>query len=414
MSKVLSNAVTAVLFPLVAAALTACGGGGGSAAPGGQSAPIAVGEPSPAALVVKADFVSMARAASCSELRNRLFIIDQKQVLWDRTGNCPDNAPSLTLFGALPSQQLCLSGGLLSGPRTSCADDSKRAQFETMVNNIDKADLGLGAGHTIEIVNVLPPDGATLGMEILRQSRYTGIDEERTVVMTDKASFEAVWNDWHRILSSIHLPPKIDFSRKMVVGVFTGRQKSDCRSVTVGRVGAADGKLAVQYEQDRVDPAAQCIAQFTSPGVLVVLDRYDVPVVFSRITPQKVAFTRIQTGLNNALTGQAPSNVVVKDAAAWAALWTHYSEPGVPLPAVDFSKSMVLFAFYGSASGCDGTRLEEVTRVDGKLYVTSTDTPPGPNVACTASFTVRGAMVTVDRSDEPVVFISKQMPAPTI
>ncbi|KQV89952.1 hypothetical protein ASD15_24995 [Massilia sp. Root351] len=414
MSKVSSKAVAAVLFPLAAVVLAACGGSGGAAAPGGQSKPIAVGEPSPAALVVKADFVSMARAATCSELRNRLYLIDQKQVLWDRAGNCPDNADSRTLFGALPAQQLCLSGGLLSGPRTSCADDSKRAQFETMINNLDKADLGLGAGHQIEIVNVLPPDGATLGMEILRQSPYTGIDEARTVVLTDTASFEAVWNDWHRILSSIHLPPKIDFSRKMVVGILTGRQKSDCRSVTVGRVGVADGKLAVQYEQDRVDPAAQCIAQFTSPGVLVVLDRYDAPVVFSRITPQKVAFSRVQTSLNHALTGQAPSNAVVKDAASWAALWSRYSTPGAPLPAVDFSKSMVLSAYYGMAPGCDGTRLEEVARVDGQLYVTSSDTPPGPNVACHAAFTARGAMVTVDRSDEPVAFIIRQMPAPTI
>ena len=412
MNKISSKAVSALLFPLAAVVLTACGGG--AAAPGSKSAPIAVGEPSPAATVVTADFVSMARAASCSELRNRLFIIDQKEVLWDRAGSCADNADGRTLFGAVPAQQLCLSGGMLSGPRMSCVDDSNRARFETMLNNLDKADLGLGAGHKVEMVNVLPPDGTTLAMEILTRSQYTGIDEERTVVLTDTAAFEAVWNDWHRILSSIHLPPKIDFSRKMVVGVLTGRQKSDCRSVTVGRVGVADSKLAVQYEQDRLDPAAQCIAQFTSPGVLVVLDRYDAPVVFSRITPQKVAFSRIQTSLNNALMGQAPSNEVVKDAASWAALWSRYSTPGAPLPAVDFSKSMVLSAYYGVASGCDGNALQEVTRVDGKLYVTSTDTPPGPNVACIASFTARGAMVTVDRSDEPVVFIIRQMPAPTI
>lgn len=409
MNKVLS----AIVLPLAATLLTACGSGGDAAAPGPQTAPIAVGEPSPAQ-VVKADFIQMARAGACTELRNRLFIIDQKLVLWDRAGSCADASYAVTLHGATPAQQLCLSGGTLSGPRASCADETKRAQFDTMLNNLEQPDLGLGAGHKVEIVNVLPADGVSLGMEVLKQSTYTGIDEARTVVLTDTASFEAVWNDWHRILSSIHLPPKIDFSRKMVVGVLTGREKNDCRSVTVSRVGVADGKLAVQYEQDRVDPAAQCIAQYSSPGVMVVLDRYDAPAVFSRIAPQQLAFSRIAVNLNSQPVDRPAANVVVKDAAAWAQLWTTYSNPGVPLPAVDFSKSMVLFAFYGVASGCDGHKLEEVARVDGKLYVTSTDTPPGPAVACIAAFTARGAMVTVDRSDEPVVFINKRLPAPVI
>ncbi|KQW89892.1 hypothetical protein ASC94_19180 [Massilia sp. Root418] len=409
MNKVLS----AIVLPL-AALLTACGSGGGDAAHGGQTASIAVGEPSPPALVVKADFIQMARASTCAQLRNRLFIIDQKQVLWDRAGNCADASYARTLHGALPAQQLCISGAMLSGLRSSCTDQSNLAQFDTMLNNLEQPDLGLGAGHKVEIVNVLPADGASLAMEVLVQSPYTGIDDARTVVLTDTAAFEAVWNDWHRILSSIHLPPKIDFSKKMVVGITTGREKSDCRSVSVARVGVADSKLAVQYEQDRVDPAQQCIAQYTSPGVMVVLDRYDAPVVFSRVAPQQLAFSRIATSLSSIPVDRPAANVVVKDAAAWAQLWSSYSNPGAPLPAVDFSKSMVLFAFYGVASGCDGTKLDEVARVDGKLYVTSTDTPPGPKSACIASFTARGAMVTADRSDEPVVFISKRLPAPTI
>ena len=410
MNKVLS----AVVLPLAAALLTACGSGGDAAAPGGKTAPIAVGEPSPPALVVKADFIQMARASACTELRNRLFIIDQKQVLWDRAGNCADASYARTLHGALPAQQLCMSGSMLSGLRTSCTDQSQLAQFDTMLNNLEQPDLGLGAGHKVEIVNVLPADGTSLGFEILWQSEYTAIDDQRTVVLTDTAAFEALWNEGHLNLSSIHLPPKIDFSRKMVVGVFTGKQKTDCRNVTVSRAGVADGKLAVQYEQDRVAPTAQCIAQFTSPGVLAVLDRYDAPVAFSRIAPQPLAFTRIAASLNPLPVDRPAANVVVKDAAAWAQLWARYGNPGAPLPAVDFSKSMVLFAFYGVASGCDGTRLEEVARVDGKLYVTSTDTPPGPGVACIASFTARGAMAAVDRSDEPVVFINKRLPAPTI
>ena len=400
----------ALLLPsalLTAALLTACGGGGDQSNPG-QSAPVVT------APVVAADFVRMARAGSCNELRNRLYIIDQQQVLWDRAGACIDNGYARTLYGALPTQQLCSSADSVAGPRTSCTDESKRTQFDLMVKNIELADLGLGAGHKVERIDVLPADGSTLGVDILWQSAFTAIDDERTVVLKDTTAFEALWNEGHLNLSSIHLPPKIDFTRKMVVGVFTGKQKDGCRSVTIGRVGAVDGKLAVEYDLGRVADTALCIPQFTSPGVLAVIDRYDAPVQFSRIAPQPVAFTRIATSLNATPPDRPLANIVVKDAAAWAQIWTRYSTAGAPLPAVDFGRSMVLFAFYGVASVCDGNKLDEVARVDGKLYVTTTVTPPDPAALCVAVPTARGAMVTVERSDAPVVFVGKRLAAPTI
>lgn len=261
----------------------------------------------------------------------------------------------------------------------------------------------------------LPKDGTTLAFEILWQSPFGAIDEERTVLATDTAAFEKLWNEAHLNLSSIHLPPKIDFTKKMVVGVFTGKQLSGCRAVTIARTGIEAGKLAVEYDNRDVQwSSAPCKAEYTSPGTLAVLDRLDVQAVFSRIVPQPLAFSRIAASLDSADVSRPPATVVVKDAASWAALWTRYSVAGAPLPAVDFSKSMVLFAFYGVTSGCDGNKLEEVARVAGKLYVTSTYTPPGPNVACVAAFLAHGEMVTVERSEEPVVFISKRMPAPTI
>lgn len=274
------------------------------------------------------------------------------------------------------------------------------------------------AGQPTPIAVGEPAPSASLGFEILWQSPFTAIDDERTVVLSDTAAFEAVWNDGHRNLSSLHPPPKIDFSRKVVVGVFAGKQLNGCRSVTISRAALADGTLTVEYDLGRLATLAVCKPEFTSPGVLAVLDRSDAPasakVQFSRIEPLPLAFGRIAASLNPAVAERQPANLVVKDAAALAQLWTRYSVPGTPLPTVDFSKSMVLFAFYGVDSGCDGNQLEEVWRVNGKLYVTSTYTPPGPATLCIAAFTARGAMVTVERSDEPVLFISKRLPAPAI
>ena len=73
---------------IAGALLSACGGG--SSTHDQQATPgIAIGEPPPVALVT-APFIVMARTASCSDTRNRLFVIDGKQVFWDHAGQCAD------------------------------------------------------------------------------------------------------------------------------------------------------------------------------------------------------------------------------------------------------------------------------------------------------------------------------------
>ena len=74
--------VSVLLIPAFAALLSACGGSEGGTGGAVLAAPgIAVGEPSPGGQVVAADFIKMARDGVCAERRNRLFVIDQKQVL---------------------------------------------------------------------------------------------------------------------------------------------------------------------------------------------------------------------------------------------------------------------------------------------------------------------------------------------
>ena len=414
----MKNVLCIAAIPLFATLLSACGGGGGGGpvtAGNALTAPgIAVGEPSPPARVVAADFIRLARESGCSEQRNRLFVIDGKQVLWDRAGNCADASYAQTLYGVLPAIQLCSSGDTIAGPRTSCTNDNNRALFDTMLKNLDKADLGLGAGHTVEQLAVPPRDGSNLTFEILWQSPFGAVDDARDVVVTDTAAFEKLWNEAHLNLSSIHLPPKIDFTRKMVVGVFTGKQLEGCRSVMIGRTGIEDGKLVVEYDTARRQTVPVCKPEFTSPGMLAVLDRVDAPAQFRRIEPQPLAYTLIDPELDSSDTSRAPATAVVKDAAGWAALWARYGKPGATPPAVDFSKSMALFAFYGVTSGCDGNELTDVSMVNGRIYATNTYTPPGPATMCVAAFMAHAKIAVVARSEQPVVFISKRLPPPSI
>jgi len=97
-----------------------------------------------------AAFKKMARGAECADIRNRLYVIDEEFVLWDRAGNCPDAAYSVALYGGAPDQELCVHHDSIAGPVKVCRDVAYEAMFETITGNLDKADLGLGTEHMVE------------------------------------------------------------------------------------------------------------------------------------------------------------------------------------------------------------------------------------------------------------------------
>jgi hypothetical protein len=171
--------------------LSACGGGGGAEPMSAVRTPsfegIAVGEPNPSAQVDKDVFIKMAQGAACSDKLNRLYIIDNAQVFWDVAGSCADASYSYALFGATPELKRCSAGDSIAGPRTSCADERNRETFDTIVKNRDKADLGLGSSHKIEVVDLTPQVklGDTVPFEQLLVNQFSGNSDVKNVVVRD-------------------------------------------------------------------------------------------------------------------------------------------------------------------------------------------------------------------------------------
>jgi hypothetical protein len=99
-----------------------------------------------------APFREMASTAGCSDIRNRLFLIDGQLVFWDRAGNCFDNSYSLTLYGSTVDNILCYLHDSIGGPVRGCQDDSYQDMFDTIIANLDKLDLGLGPEHTVQVI----------------------------------------------------------------------------------------------------------------------------------------------------------------------------------------------------------------------------------------------------------------------
>jgi hypothetical protein len=264
--------------------LAACGGGytdPDSYKPSGlASGPgIAVGEPAPGQ-PNRDEFIKLARGASCSDLRNRLFIIDDKQVFWDKQGNCPDNGYARTLYGRTAADVQCVSNDSIAGPQTSCSDTAMRPLFDKILNNLGQPDLGLGKEHKVEQVDFLPKDGIVTTVPLLREQQ-SGVTSALTVAVRDADSFARLWTSHYQNRINPPAQPKIDFTRQMVLGVFLGNRPHGCFSVAIDKVEVRAGKVSAYFaEQDASGPTVLCAAVIVAPMDMVVMDRIDGDVNF--------------------------------------------------------------------------------------------------------------------------------------
>lgn len=390
-------------------ALAACGGGGeGTAVMRNQTAGqgIAVGEPNGGVPVVS-EYIKMAQEASCASTRNNLYVVDSKYVLWDRAGNCADNSYGQTLMGTNPQAVLCTSGDTIAGPRTSCSDESVRALFDTMLKNLDKADLGLGAGHKVEPVGFLPKSGTPVAFKTIVSESFSNIETAREVVIKDAAAWSALWAEHSKTRIAA---PEVDFSRNMLVAIFHGNNPP-CGSFDVVYAGSKDGKLLVEYEVRDMSPVALCLAVVTQPMRVVAVPKVDAPGVATPVEIRKIVndyvnFTTVEPHVRTAILEQR--NVVVRDEAAWASLWAEHAGSEHALPKVDFKEQMVIGVFRGpKPSTCHGGGVGSVSFQDGKLQVGVVDSVPGPGVFCGMMIVHPAHLVIVKRSEAPVEFVTE-------
>lgn len=383
--------------------LSACGGG--SPVHDRQATPgIAVGAPDPATLAT-APFIDMARTSGCNETRNRLFVIDGKQVFWDHAGHCADASYEQVLFGSKPETRLCSRGDTIAGPRMSCTDESARALFETIVKNADQPDLGLGSGHKVEQLAFLPPAGTTIAYETVARANLSGVTARQTVVIKDQAAWDKLWSRHAAGRTPAAAAPKVDFTRKMLVALFAGEYGNACHSLAVVRVAAGATRLEIEADEHDVTTVAVCAPVVSHPMQIVAVDRTDAEVAVKPVTVTGIPF---QTADATNMSGiHAAGTVVVKDALTWAGLWRQHA-PGRALPAVDFAANMVVGVFMGSgASSCYTTAIDGVARTADRIIVHELRSVPGPDIVCAMYVTTPAHLVVIPRSDLPVEFATE-------
>jgi hypothetical protein len=398
-------------MPVAAVLLAGLAGCGGSASQpdrqagqvgqgGSVSNPLPV--PLPVALAMN-DFQAMARDASCTDQRNRLFIIDGKQVLWDHAGNCADASYGQVLYGAKLEAVLCTNGDTIAGPRLSCPDAASRSLFETIVANLDKADFGLGSAHKVERFSFLPKAGAQMPFERVAKDGLSGVTQKKNVVIKDEAAWALLWAEHGAGRNPAPELPKIDFTNKMLVGVFLG-DTGNCRTVAIPQVVAGTASVKVEVDERTLQTFDVGPAVMTQPMQIVAIERTDVPVEF---VPASGAALPVQTISQTSLSGvHEARTVVVKDAQAWRTLWLEHA-PDAAVPSVDFNNTMVVGVFMGSTNPCYATWIDGVRREAGKLVVHKVDRQPPPGVMCAMVVTSPAHLVAIERSELPVEFATE-------
>jgi hypothetical protein len=95
------------------------------------------------------DFRNVASNATCADITNELFVIDNQIVFWAIEGNCLDASYAYTLFGNTPNEILCKRYDSIAGPREQYYDEGYQEIFQIIIDNLNADDLGLGGNHKV-------------------------------------------------------------------------------------------------------------------------------------------------------------------------------------------------------------------------------------------------------------------------
>lgn len=118
-------------------------------------------------------------------------------------------------------------------------------------------------------------------------------------------------------------------------------------------------------------------------------------------TFQTMPFTKIASGQQSGVEKQREA--VIRTAADWKALWMEHS-PDEPMPAIDFSKSVVAGVFLGQRNtGGYGVTISSVDRKAKGLVVRWREQQPDPNLNVIQMLTFPFVLVRIDDADAKAV-----------
>jgi len=358
-------------------------------------------------------FLELARTTACASGKNNLYVIDNRFVFHDRSGDCPDNSYSRTLYGTTPEVVLCRQNDSIAGPQSNCVDAGVRELFSAITNNADQADLGIGLGHKVTRLNTATIRADELN-DLLRattlaQSAQSGIKVPRNVVIRDAESWHSLWADHQGIGSAA---PGVDFNKQMVIGIFLGERPLGCYTASIDTVTKRVDSIEIAYSV--TDRSAVCTlpadAANPAPMHLVAIDMSRLSVDFHRQDADVVKMTDIATGV--ALQFDQPEEIVVTDAAKWSELWNAHQKSGAKpsaVPDIDFGNQIVIGVTAGQKPGpCNELLIDKIVHTGSMLVVNYTQRDVHEIcLAVVSGPTYPQHFVVIERQEVPVQFVKR-------
>jgi hypothetical protein len=123
--------------------------------------------------------------------------------------------------------------------------------------------------------------GTPLSFSTVEQGNSSGIREPTRVVVRTAREWLVVWARHVQAVGAV-MPPPVDFSREMVVGVFLGQRETGGDQIEITGVEKTATVLRVQYQVREPEPGAVLTQVLTQPFHLVRLARDDAFVSFIR------------------------------------------------------------------------------------------------------------------------------------
>lgn len=410
-----------LLFSFLILGMTLVGCGSGSSTSNQSNAATPVG-----AFIKTDDFVALTNDPNCANRLNRLFVIDAKYVLWDSDGKCADAAYTQTLYGVTPQNILCTNGDSFAGPRSSCTDQQYANLFQTILDNVDKSDLGLGSAH--KVVQVPTPQRsilahAPLGQFLsLRPHLHYGAPPSN-IVIRDQKTWVNFLNETRITTSDFGDGLTVDFSKQMVLGVFF-KTPNNCSSIKILNLRPnVEKKVVAEYLSEERISLRSCDTSSTlssTPMNLVVTDRFDAPIEFVDVSATRVNVTPlVQTNTPSYSFSRnyfkPPGNVpsilreeffwtYMKANVPWKSVFAQAPFVSISTRSIDFSKRMLIGEFVGIfRSNCYQMGDIYVWRSNNNLNVAKSISFPVSNSVCTLQTSVPTYLIEFDRSDDTVV-----------
>ena len=107
----------------------------------------------------------------------------------------------------------------------------------------------------------------------------SGQQEARQVTVRTAAEWQALWKS-HSPMEKL---PAVDFSKRMVVGIFLGSKPSAGHEVEIIGVRTEGKDLVVEYVQKQPGRGTMAAQILTEPFHLVAVDRHPGPVRFIHV-----------------------------------------------------------------------------------------------------------------------------------